>query len=322
MRLRLWVIVLVGAVGLVACDSATPTPEPTPSSPATEPQPATTRRCDRPCRRPPRTVATFPVAEAPEASGLAAGRRNPDVFYILDDGPGTTSVLVVRARGSRMLGRLEIEGWTGVDPESLTVARCAPSEQATCLFIGDIGNNVRARAQVDVLRVPEPRITGAFDQLSVTADSVTLQYPRRPQNAEALLVHDDGTIGIVSKVPGRQGRGNGHLFVHDSFSDGQLTDVGRVALPPPAAPLTALFLGNVVTGSDSRPGRVLLRTYDAIYEFRGPADGKLEDFPTWRVTQVPAPTESQGEAVTYGPDGCSVFTVSEDSGRISGMRCR
>ena len=126
----------------------------------------------------------------------------------------------------------------------------------------------------------------------------------------------------MTKSAGRGGRGAARLFLADEFSDGALQAGGRVRLPPPAQPLASAILGNVVTAGDAVPGGVILRTYDALYEFRGPKNAPLHQFRGWPVRQLEPPAEPQGEAVAYGPDRCSVYTVSEDSGRLTVLRCR
>jgi hypothetical protein len=68
---------------------------------------------------------------------------------------------------------------------------------------------------------------------------------------------------------------------------------------------------------------VVLRTYDAIYEFTAPRPtAPLDRFPRWPVTEVPSPAEAQGEAITYAADGCGLFTVSEGSGALTAIPCR
>ncbi|MPZ73867.1 MAG: hypothetical protein GEU74_11650 [Nitriliruptorales bacterium] len=267
-------------------------------------------------------MGSFDFTAAPEASGIAASRRNPGLLYVLDDGPGTTSLVVLRARTGRMLGRLHVLGFHGTDTEDLAVARCAPGHAATCVFIGDIGDNLAARDSIELLRVREPVLGPDVPSVPVPAERAILRYPDRPHDAEALLVADDGSIGIVTKAAGRSGRGAARLYTTTTFRDGILRDSGRVGVPAPAVAVATAVVGNVVTGGDSVGGRVVLRTYDAIYEFHGSRGGALRDFPSWPVTQLAAPAERQGEAVAYGADGCTLFTVSEESGALTMMECR
>jgi hypothetical protein len=318
----LFALLLIAAVS--ACDPVPIAPvDPTPSaSPTTAPTEGQRQQsCRAPCRGRPRPVGSFGEANAPEASGLAASRRNPGLLYLVDDGPGTTSLLVLRARDGHLLGRLGIEGLDGVDTEDLAVGPCTRGAQPTCVYIGDIGDNVRGREAVTVLRVPEPDLRDGVPP-SAPAESISLTYPDGPADAEALLVDRHATIGIVTKAPGRGDRGAARLYVADEFGDGQLAAAGRVRLPPPAQPFASAVVGNVVTAGDAVPGAVVLRTYDALYEFRGRKKAPLRQFPSWRVRQLRAPSEPQGEAVAYGADGCSLYTVSEGSGRLTVLRCR
>lgn len=265
-------------------------------------------------------VGSFGRANAPEASGVAASRRNPGLLYVVDDGPGTTSLLVIRARDGHLVGRLAVEGLDGVDTEDLAVGPCDRTSDLTCVYVGDIGDNVQGRDDVSVVRFEESAMDDGLPG-SVVGESIALTYPDGPHDAEALLVDGRGTIGIVTKSAGRHGRGGARLFLADQFGDGMLTAGPAVRLPPPRRPFASAILGNVVTGGDATPGGVVLRTYDAIYEFRGPRGAPLRAFPAWHVTQLPPPSEPQGEAVAYGVDGCSVYTVSEDSGQLTALRC-
>lgn len=288
---------------------ASPSPSPSPSPP-----------CPDPCRESPITVGSFPVDEAPEASGLVHSARHDAVLYVLDDGPGTTGVLAVSADDARVVGRVDIEGLSGTDTEALAAGPCGAGG-GRCIYVGDIGDNLRARDSVSVHRFREPRRVRAA--ATVAAESVSLRYPDGPHDAEALVVDGKGRLGIVTKDADEGGAGAARLYVAPEFRDATLDDRGRVGVPSPSLPLAAASVGNVVTGADWAPGKVALRTYDAIFEFRAPSGrGGLLGFPGWPVTEVAVAPEGQGEAVAYGMDGCSLFTVSEGSGTLSAAICR
>lgn len=267
-------------------------------------------------------VGTFDVDAAPEASGIAASRRNRNVLYVLDDGPGTSSLLALDARNARVIRRLPIEGLNGTDTESLAVAPCTGGAAASCVFIGDIGDNTGARESITITRVREPRVH-RDPPSPLPAQQVVWRYPDGPADAEALLAASDGTFGVVTKDPGRARRGAARLYLADSFGDTTLDRGQRVRLPRSALPLASAVLGTVVTGGDARDGRVVLRTYDAVYEFIAPdADSSLAQFPFWPVAEIAAPAEGQGEAITYGADGCGLYTVGEGSGAVTSIPCR
>ena len=315
--------------GLVACSPAPPGiddgPVPiagrtTSVTPSEAPPPKGDRaRCERPCRARPRVVGRFGLQAAPEASGITAGHRNRGVLYVVDDGPGTTSLLAIDARTGRMLRRLPIEGFEGTDTESLAAAPCATG--ATCLYIGDIGDNTATRDSITLTRVREPSLQDK-PPAALPSEQVTWRYPDWAWDAEALLAAPDGTLGVVTKDPGRSGNGAARLYLSPSFTSGTLTKGPRIRLPRPRLPFASAVLGNVVTGGEAGRGRVVLRTYDAIYEFVAPRSAApLRSFPSWPVEEVASPSERQGEAITYAADGCGLFTVSEGSPALSSVPC-
>ena len=70
-------------------------------------------------------------------------------------------------------------------------------------------------------------------------------------------------------------------------------------------------------------GRVLLRTYDQVLEYRAPdAGADLGGFPGWPLREVSAPSQIQSEAVGYRPDACGYVTISEFTGSIAAVGCR
>lgn len=301
----------------------TPTDDPAAAQVSESPSPRRGRDCPAPCRARPRTVGRFRPGAAPEASGIAAGARNPDLLYILDDGPGTSELLVVRAKDATVVGQLPIAGLQGVDTEDLAVAPCAARGRSSCIYIADTGDNLESRDTVSVVRVVEPDLSGGISEEPVPAESATLRYPDRAHDAEALLVGDDGSLVLITKDPGRRGRGAARLYTAPRFGDATLRKGRRLPLPTPGLPLAAAVVGNVVTAADAVPGRVIVRTYDALYEFT--ADRKsqpLHRFPSWRRREIAAPAEGQGEAVAYASDGCGLFTVSEASRRLTSIACR
>jgi hypothetical protein len=278
------------------------------------------------CYGEPELIGTFDVAAVPEASGLAASLRNPDVLYLLDDRPGTSSLLAVRTDGST-LAVLEVAGLDARDTESLAIGPC-DSDGGSCLFVGDIGDNLRSRSDIVVHRLPEPDLAAGPPAEPLAADRIRLRYPDGAHDAEALLVDDLGRPYVVTKAPfDRETRTTGEtrLYRADAFADGVLTDLGPLPIPAPDVPLQSVLVGNVVTGGEHRDGRVLLRTYDQVLELVAPAgqDGTdLAGLAGWTVRSVPSPFEVQSEAITWAADGCGYLTAGEGVGDLWLVPCR
>lgn len=270
------------------------------------------------CYGEPDLVGIFDAKLIPEASGLAASRRNPGVLYLLDDQPGTTGVWAIRETGE-IVASLPLQGLDATDTESLAVGPC-DGGGATCLYVADTGDNVRDRPSITILRAHEPDLSAAPPGNALPAEAITLTYPDAPQDAEALLVDADGTPYLVTK--GLHDRASGEtaparLYAAPGFTSGVLRDLGTVPLPLPERALASLFFGNVVTGGDALPGRVLLRTYDHVVEYvaSGP-EADLAGFPSWPSRAVPSSWQPQAEAVTYAADGCGYYSASEMSGDL------
>ena len=241
----------------------------------------------------------------------------------MDDGPGTTSLVVVSAEGTRRAQRLQIQGLDGVDTEGLAVGPCGSGQPRSCIYIADIGDNLAAREEISVTRLPEPDLSAGTPAQPLEAEHVALTYPDGPHDAEALLVGDDGALIVLTKAAGARGRGAARMYTADSFASGPLTSAGRLRLPYPSRPFATAVVGNVITGADAAPGRVAVRTYDAIFEFTAPsARAHPSSMNRWAVREVSAPSEQQGEAIAYAVDGCGLYTVSEASPRVYSMPCK
>lgn len=260
------------------------------------------------------------VVEA--ASGMAASRRTPGLFYVVSDASGTSRVAVVEGDGT-LVAHLEIEGMSARNAEALAIGPCgAAGSGNSCLFVGDIGNHVGLPDLV-VYRAVEPDLSDPPD--TVAADQLRYTYPDAPTDAEALLVDGEGRPLVISKAPFDRDTGTtgATVLFRGSHDGGALEPLGEIDLPEPERPAFAPLVGHVVTGADSAEGRVLLRTYDEVYEYRSDQpDADPADFPEWPRRRVPSPSQVQAEAVAYRADGCGYLTTSELTGSIVAVNCR
>jgi len=303
--------------------AAPATPAPSPSEPEPAPDDVTCVDLDA-CRGTAERVGAFDVEALPEASGLAASRRNPGVLYALDDGPGSTGVVALGPDGA-VLGILGVEGMVGFDTEGLAVGPCGPGSATSCLYVGDIGDNLGIREHVEVWRVEEPDLAVGVPAEPLPATVARLRYPDGSVNAEALMVDEAGAPLVVTKADfddDAATTGPARLLGAPAFADATLVDLGKVPVPDPAIELAAGAVGNVITAGDTGPGRVLLRTYDTVYEYRSPDPAApLAAFPTWPVTELAGPFLPQAEAVAYTADGCGWATISEGIGDLWVATC-
>ncbi len=291
----------VAASTTAAAPSTPPTPPATPSTPAT---PATPGEPGAP-----ELLGSFDVGLAPEVSGIAASRREPDLLWLVDDATGTSQVIGVRHDGTTA-AEVTVDGLDAVNLEDLAAGPCGAGDPSPCLYLADIGDNVAGREAIAIHRIGEP----APGDTTAVATTARYTYPSGPVDAEALVVGADGLPIVLTKEEGTT-----RVMAATAFADGALVQTGQMPVPQPSSPLLTGFVGLSVTGADaSHDGsRVLLRTYDSVVELTAPSPGApLSDLAAWTAAELPAAPEGQGEAVAYLPDGRSYVTASEGSGSL------
>jgi hypothetical protein len=271
-----------------------------------------------------------------EASGIARDPRREDLFWLHNDGGSDALLFGVDTTGT-VLVTARIADISNRDMEDVTVGRCGSD---WCVYLGDIGDNRSRRSSVRIHVLPLPalpdpehtagersRETDTIHQELTALASWELEYPDGPRDAEGLLVDDSrGELLVISK--GRRSAGV-VLYSIDlaGFDQGDgeirtLNRVGRLAIPVGGS------TSQLVTAADLSPDGTTLavRSYASLHllPWSGAA---LQD-----TTLVPYSAlllfafEPQGEGVTWGADGESLYLASEGrNGRppqLSRILCR
>jgi hypothetical protein len=257
----------------------------------------------------PAVLATLRVAGLDESSGLAASRAFPGVFWSHNDS-GDGPYIYAFDRAGKGLGRWAVRGARAIDWEDIAIA---PSRNGGWqLYLGDIGNNVRARKEITVYRVAEPNPHESAGSTK-PAEAIRLRYPDEAHDAECLMVHPKtGDLYIVTKARGS----DSDTIVYKAVAPLRVTRpnlLRQVAiLDLPSSPLT-LLVGRVTGGDISPDGqRVILCGYFSGWETRLPSGTKSFDA-IWatRWEDVALGSRHQGESVCYRHDGWAVLATSE-----------
>jgi hypothetical protein len=130
------------------------------------------------------------VPELVEGSGVAASRRVPGRLWAHND--SGAPVLFALSQDGSVTGRVRLEGASVEDWEAVAVGPCGT---ASCVFVGDIGDNDASRDRITVYRFEEP-VSGSGTARAVAFHA---RYPDGAQDAEALVVGRDGRLFIVTK---------------------------------------------------------------------------------------------------------------------------
>ncbi len=135
-----------------------------------------------------------------ESSALARSPVHPGVLWTLNDSDNPADLFAIDTAG-KLLGTVRVSGTRNVDWEALATGPCpAPRPTgplADCLYIGDIGDNVRVRPSVTIYRVREP--DPARDTTVPVLDSLRVVYQDGARDAESMAVDARGDLWIVSK---------------------------------------------------------------------------------------------------------------------------
>lgn len=129
-----------------------------------------------------------------EASGIAVSGKNSNVLYHVNDSGNGPYFYTTRIDGSET-NKLLIKGPHSIrsDFEDMTIGPCYTK---TCLFIADIGDNLKSRNTIKIIVIEEnDKYRSEVTPLKI----VNLSYPDRPHNAESLAIHTNGDLFIITK---------------------------------------------------------------------------------------------------------------------------
>jgi hypothetical protein len=248
-----------------------------------------------------------------ESSGVAASRRNSNLFWTHNDS-GDGPFLYAFDRQGKHRGVWKVTGASAVDWEDMAIG---PGQQRgqPHLYIGDIGDNSRKRDEIVVYRVAEPSIvpkdsssTNEKPRRTDAADVIRLKYPDGKHDAETLFIHPTtGDLYIVTKVRGSAAGVYKLKAPLPISSVSTLVHIAEVRFPN-------AFLG-FITGGDVSPDarRIILCDYLGACELVLPDTAGVAFDDIWKQALIPVNTGNrrQGEAICYRADGLALLMTSE-----------
>ncbi|MFG1808997.1 hypothetical protein [Streptomyces sp. NPDC049040] len=232
----------------------------------------------------PSTAFTITDPRITEASGLAASRLHPGVYWTHNDSSDGPYVYAVDSATGKTVARVTMRG---VHPRDVEAISMGPDGD---LYVGDIGDNLGgAWSEVWIYRFHEP---AKLRDQTVDVTRYTVRYDAGPRNAEALMVQPKtGRVYIASKNEDGGGlyRGPARLSAHGTNVFRRIADVPWVT-----------------DGAFSPDGsRLVLRGYFWAAEYRW-VDGAPQ-----KLTDLEVPMQPQGEGVTFTTDGKALMYGSE-----------
>lgn len=239
-----------------------------------------------------------------EISGIAASLQYKGLLYIHEDNGHCNRLYLTNDKGEN-LGRLTVNGTFNRDWEDLAIGP-GPLPDHHYIYIADIGDNNAWHCNLQVYRFPEPALNMQALPVRKTikkADVISLRYPDRAHNAEAILL-DPLTRDI---------------YIATKEDDSCRVYVARypqsVSHKTTLEPVITLPFSLITSGNIASNGKEILLRNEHYYWYwkRGqnePIAAALQKAPQ---QIVPAIKEPQGEAICFAPDEHGYFTCSEVS---------
>ncbi len=238
-----------------------------------------------------------------EVSGVAVVRSQPALLWMHNDSGDSARVFAVNKKGKIAL-TVNLEGATAFDWEDMEA-------QKQWVYMGDIGDNLEFRANVQIYRFKTPTIAADAKKqvLNLPAtqwQKTTLRFPDGSHNCESLAVTPDGRMLLITKEKSGVSGFYSWNSAWKNGTDGTLTKIGAWN-----------FVGDnkdqrLATGADfSADGRKLVvTTYTDLYEFplRRAFDFSSLQFQPQKQT---LPRQKQCEAVCYSLDGRTIYSTGE-----------
>lgn len=251
-----------------------------------------------------------------EISGIAANRTTTGLWWVHNDSGDSARVFAIDEAGV-VRATLTLAGVTANDFEDVAVGE-GPVAGTRYLYVGDIGDNAAARAEILVHRMVEPVVvpTGSTTGTITEVETLRLRYPDGAHDAEGLAI-DPVSHSILVVTKSLAGGAQGVYRASTAVAGGSTTTMTAAGTVT-----TAAGLAGAITGADlSRDGlQLAIRTYGGVRVIARNADLPLDRFLAGTTGSVscagPAPAEIQGEAVGFRVDGRGYITVSEGAGAV------
>lgn len=257
----------------------------------------------------PRQIGTLDTNVVDESSGMAVSRAYPNRIYHINDSGDGGYFYVSDYQGQNMQ-RVRVNGFNPSDAEDLAYGSYGGRNY---LILGDIGDNGESRSSITLVVVDEQ---ASFGTSVNAAFQITLRYPDGAHNAEAMALHPNGDLYILTKEnPSRVYRLTAAQWQNTSGQIQTLQFVGQFGLAGQTG-------SSNITALDISPdgNRLLVLTYNGALELEARLDHGVLDFSRYTTSGGPAykviklTRLPQQESISYLPNGLDFLYTSESLG--------
>jgi hypothetical protein len=244
----------------------------------------------------PRKLCELANRDIKESSGLAASRRQPNVFWTHNDSGDKPRIFAFDVQG-KDLGTIAIRNAQARDWEDMASFEL---DGQSYLLLADVGDNNADRPAGTLYLVPEPRLNDS--NVARPTRTVQFHFEEGPLNCEAIGFDPvRREVLLASKEIGFSTR----IFLLPWPEPGQSAALAARQIATVPVP--------IATAMDVSPDgrRAVVATYGHAYQYeRGPDDTWQQGFAKpGRLIRLPA--RRQGESICFGTDGRTLYLTSE-----------
>jgi hypothetical protein len=253
-------------------------------------------------------LATVVDSELIEISGITQSRIDPDVLWVHNDS-GDSPRLFALDRSGNTLGTWTLDV-SARDYEDIAAGYSVNGIPE--LWVGDVGDNLTARDNIEIFRIDEPTMPGgdAKEHSIDDVDVMTLTWPDGARNCETLMV-DPVTRDLYLVTKDTDGD-SGVYRKRAPHADGEKAELELVAnLQFGVGDLAG---DTLATGGEfSADGAwLVVRSYGGTsWIWRRDGASTVDEAFAGTPCPISMPSEVQGEAVCFETDGGALLTVSE-----------
>jgi len=259
-------------------------------------------------------IATQEPEDLVESSALVMSASQPDIVFTINDSGNDAMLFALDTTGATR-GRWRVGEASNRDWEAASRGPCTRTV-ASCLFIGDVGDNNARRSSVALYQLEEPALSATLGAGTLSATILHFRYPDRAHDVEAMYVGPDGTVYLITKRALKDGSGRlrpALVFAVPPAAWGTRDSVVATlvdSLPIVPGSADTRQITDAALSNDSR--YLAVRTYGQVFTF-------ATDSATGRVRKDVAPTRcnivqteaKHGEGLTWFAGGRELLLSNE-----------
>ena len=241
-------------------------------------------------------LGTNKNSQLEEASGLAASVSNPGCLWSHNDSGSPPEIFLLDSL-AKTKKVFHLANLVNRDWEDIALGPC-PGSSTSCIYIGDIGDNLARYPYKYIYRLKEPSLTD--DEEIKIFDTLVVKLPDGIRDSEALMV--DPVSSNIYLVTKREHAVIVYEIANPAHSD---TVIAKIVCKIPHQ--------HIVSADISPDGNeVLIKSYEHIYYWKKKGKESIVEVLQTPATKLLYDPEPQGEAIAWARNGSGYYTLSEN----------